>query len=129
MYHRSKIRCPVAPSQVTDLLAFAQVPVEVVFVCPVCVYLVLTVHIPDLFVVTGVVEGEEDICLLADGVVGETLQVDEEVVLHRNTATVSMALTHAVALRTIGRRTLTRQVLTEGQSSDCTARMLRLSTL
>lgn len=56
--------------------------------------------VPDLFGLATVVQRKEDICILADAVVSEALQVDEEVVRHRDTATVTMALSYAITLRT-----------------------------
>lgn len=55
---------------------------------------------PDLFGLTSVVQREEDICILADAVVSEALQVDEEVVRHGDTAAITMALSRAVTLGT-----------------------------
>lgn len=56
-------------------------------------------HPPDLLGLAGVVQKEEDISVLADAVVGEALQVDKEVVRHGDTATVTVTLSRAVALR------------------------------
>lgn len=36
--------------------------------------------VPDLFGLAGVVQKEEDVCILADAVVSKALQIDEEVV-------------------------------------------------
>lgn len=55
---------------------------------------------PDLFGLASVVQREEDICILADAVVSEALQVDEEVVRHGDTAAITMALSRAVTLGT-----------------------------
>ncbi len=55
-------------------------------------------HAPDLFGLASVVQKEEDICILTDAVVSKALQIDEEVVRHRDTATVTMALSRAVTL-------------------------------
>lgn len=57
-------------------------------------------HVPDLFGLSCVIQGEVHICVLADAVVGEAFQVDEEMVRHRDTATVTMALSRAVTLQT-----------------------------
>lgn len=57
-------------------------------------------HSPDLFGLASVVQGEEDICILADAVVSEALQVDEEVVRHGDTAAVTVPLSRAVTLGT-----------------------------
>lgn len=56
--------------------------------------------IPDLFGLPSIIQREEDVCILADAVVGKALQVDEEMVWHRDTATVTMALSRAVTLGT-----------------------------
>lgn len=56
-------------------------------------------RVPDLLGLAGVVQKEEDISVLADAVVGEALQVDEEVMRHGDTATVTVTLSRAVALR------------------------------
>lgn len=55
---------------------------------------------PDLFGLASVVQREEDICILADAVVSEALQVDEEVVRHGDTAAVTVPLSRAVTLGT-----------------------------
>lgn len=57
-------------------------------------------RVPDLFGLTSVVQKEEDVCILADAVVSEALQIDEEVVRHGDTAAVTMALSGAVTLGT-----------------------------
>lgn len=57
-------------------------------------------RVPDLFGLTSVVQKEEDVCILADAVVSKALQIDEEVVRHWDTATVTMALSRAVTLET-----------------------------
>lgn len=54
--------------------------------------------LPYLFGLARVVQGEEDICILADAVVSEALQIDEEVVRHGNAAAVSVALSGVVTL-------------------------------
>lgn len=56
--------------------------------------------IPDLFGLASVIQREEDICILADAVIGKALQIDEEVVRHGDTAAVTMALSGAVTLGT-----------------------------
>ncbi len=53
---------------------------------------------PDLFGLACVVQKEEDICILTDAVISKALQIDEEVVRHGDTATVTMALSRAVTL-------------------------------
>lgn len=58
--------------------------------------------VPDLLGLAGVVEKEEDVSVLADAVVGEALQVDEEVVRHWGAADVTVTLPRAVALRIRG---------------------------
>ena len=57
-------------------------------------------RVPDLFGLTSVVQKEEDIGVLTDAVVSKALQIDEEVVRHGDTATVTMALPGAVTLGT-----------------------------
>lgn len=55
---------------------------------------------PDLFGLASVVQREEDVCVLADAVVSEALQVDEEVVRHGDAAAVAVPLSRAVTLGT-----------------------------
>ena len=38
------------------------------------------IPVPDLFGLTSVIQREEDVCILADAVISEALQIDEEVV-------------------------------------------------
>lgn len=54
--------------------------------------------IPDLFGLACVIQKEENICVFTDAVVSKALQIDEEMVRHRNTATITMALLRAVTL-------------------------------
>lgn len=56
--------------------------------------------LPDLFGLASVVQRKEDVRILADAVISKTLQIDEKVVRHGDTATVTMALSHAVTLGT-----------------------------
>lgn len=56
--------------------------------------------VPDLFSLASVVQREEHVGILADAVVSKALQIDEEVVRHGDTATVTMALSRAVTLGT-----------------------------
>ena len=55
---------------------------------------------PDLLALPHVIEGEEYVGVLADGVVGEALQADKQVVWHWDSAHVTMTLAHTVALVT-----------------------------
>lgn len=57
-------------------------------------------YIPDLFGLTSIIQKEEDVCILADAVVSKALQIDEEVVRHGDTATVTVPLSRAVTLGT-----------------------------
>lgn len=63
-------------------------------------YLFRFLLVPDLFGLTSVIQREKDVCILADTVVSKALQIDEEMVRHGDTATVTMALSHAVTLGT-----------------------------
>lgn len=54
--------------------------------------------VPDLFGLACVIKRKEDVCIFTDAVVSKALQIDEEVVRHRDTTTITMALSDAITL-------------------------------
>lgn len=54
--------------------------------------------LPDLFAFPDVVQREKDVCVLSNGVVGEALQAEEEVMRHWHPTGVPMPLTDCVHL-------------------------------
>ena len=59
---------------------------------------VVCVPLPDLLAFPEVIQREEDVCVFSDGVVGEALQVDDQVVGDRDPTGLPVTLTHAVTL-------------------------------
>lgn len=60
---------------------------------------VMCLFLPDAFVVSGIIKAKEDICVLADAVVREALQIQREVVCHGDTARIAMTLRPGVSLK------------------------------
>lgn len=51
-----------------------------------------------MFAFPKVIQGKEDVCVFANGVVGEALKVDEQVVRYRYPTGIAVPLPHTVPL-------------------------------